>query len=211
MYGALRKRAYTSSQIAGLSAAVLVTTLAGYALANGFATDLTRIIERPITFTPMIEDHLPDQPEQRDLPVSDTPPLPIPEPLGPSGVFTIKDVDFITPRPLAPSPAADPIAKPAPKSVRTRPVLLPQAAPPYPSTAIRHNEQGLSKLEICVDTRGRVSAASIAASSGSEVLDNAALKWVRSARFSPGKLDGAPQSVCGHTIVYEWKLEDARR
>ena len=34
MYGALRKRAYTSSQIAGLSAAVLVTTLAGYALAD---------------------------------------------------------------------------------------------------------------------------------------------------------------------------------
>ena len=159
MYGALRKRAYTSSQIAGLSVAVLVTTLAGYALANGFATDLTRIIERPITFTPMIEDHLPDQPEQRDLPVSDAPPLPIPAPLPPNDLFRTEDTILIEPRAPDVAPVAGPVSTPAPKSVRTRPVLLPQDAPPYPSAAIRHNDQGISKLEICVDARGRVSAA----------------------------------------------------
>ena len=211
MYGALRNRAYNSSQLAGLSAAVLVTAAFGYALANGFAMDLARIVEQPITFTPMIDDSIPDQPENRDLPLLDALPLPVPAPLAPDDVFKTDDVIITAP----PASEGAPIAKlgsaPAPKPARTRPVLLPQAPPPYPPPAVRHNEQGISRLEVCVDAKGRVSAASIVASSGSEALDDASLKWVRSARFTPGKRDGAPQSVCGHTIAYEWKLEDASR
>ena len=78
-------------------------------------------------------------------------------------------------------------------------------------SSIRANEQGVSTLDVCVDARGRVSSATLAASSGHTTLDSAALKWVRSARFTPGKLDGVAQSVCGHTVVYEWNLEDARK
>ena len=37
-------------------------------------------------------------------------------------------------------------------------------------------------------------------------LDQAALKWVRDAKFTPAKVDGAPQAVCGHTVDYEWTL-----
>lgn len=211
MYGALRKRVYNSSQLAGLSAAALVTTLAGYALANGFAMDLARIVERPITFTPMLDETIPEPSEPRDLPIPDSPPLPVPPLPTPIDRFRIEDTTIIAPPAPEPAPTANPRSTPAPKSVRTRPVLLPQPSPPYPSSAIRQNQQGASTLEVCVDAKGRVSAASIAASSGSDALDEASLKWVRSARFTPGKLDGTPQSVCGHTIVYEWKLEDARR
>ncbi len=211
MYGALRNRAYNLSQLAGLSTAVLVTPVVGYALANGFAMDLHRIVEQPITFTPMIDDSIPDQQDNQDLPLLDAPPLPVPAPRAPDDVFKTDDVIITAPPASEEAPIAQRGSAPAPKPARTRPVLLPEAPPPYPPPAIRHNEQGVSRLEICIDPKGRVSAASIVASSGSEALDDASLKWVRSARFTPAKLDGAPQSVCGHAIAYEWKLEDTRR
>lgn len=213
MYGAMRTRATNSTHLAGVTAAVLITTLAGYALANGFAMDLARIIERPITFTPLPDETPPDQPlDKTELTMSDTSLIETPLPLGPDIEFTARpDVIIATPRPTDPEPTANVGATPAPKAVRTRPALLPQEAPPYPPSAIRSQSQGVSTLEVCVDVRGRTTSATLASSSGHAVLDNAALKWVRSARFTPGKLDGVAQSVCGHTVAYEWNLEDARR
>jgi protein TonB len=77
-------------------------------------------------------------------------------------------------------------------------------------SARRAQQQGTSTLDVCVDARGRVSSATLASSSGHATLDNAALKWVRTARFTPGNLDGIAQSVCGHQVVYEWNLADVR-
>ena len=102
-------------------------------------------------------------------------------------------------------------ATPAPKPVRSRPSLLSRETPSYPPSAIRTNSEGISTLDVCVDAKGRVTSATIISGSGHAVLDNAALKWVRSARFTPGKLDGVPQLVCGHNVIYEWNLEDARK
>jgi protein TonB len=98
-----------------------------------------------------------------------------------------------------------------PAPVRIAPKLKPSDPPPYPMSAVRAGEQGLSALEVCVDARGSVTSATLAASSGSARLDEAALKWIRNARFTPGTLDGAAQSVCGHDVVYEWNLKDARK
>lgn len=214
MYGALRTRANNSTHLAGVTTAALITALAGYALANGFAMDLARIIETPITFTPLPEETLSDQPmDKKELVMSDTPRIETPLPLGPTVEFKW-DPEVITgttTRATDPGPATNANATPAPKPVRSRPSLLSRETPSYPPSAIRTNSEGISTLDVCVDAKGRVTSATIISGSGHAVLDNAALKWVRSARFSPGKLDGAPQSVCGHTIVYEWKLEDARR
>ena len=69
----------------------------------------------------------------------------------------------------------------------------------------------MTSLSLCIDARGRVSSVSLAKSSGYPRLDEAALKWVKGARFSPGTVDGAAQAVCGHSVVYEWRLEDAAR
>jgi len=63
---------------------------------------------------------------------------------------------------------------------------------------IRGDHQGTSSLEVCIDTAGRVTSASLASSSGYGSLDQAALKWVRDRKFTPAKLDGQPQSICGH-------------
>ena len=214
MYGAMRTRANNSTHIAGVTTAILITTLAGYALANGFAMDLARIIEKPITFTPLPEETLPDEPvEKIELTMPDAPPI---ENLLPPDIvieFVAKPdvITTTTTRTADPGPATNANVAPTPKPVRTRPVLLPLETPTYPPEAIRKQAQGVSTLEVCVDARGRTTSATLASSSGHAVLDNAALKWVRSARFTPGKLDGVAQSMCGHTVAYEWNLEDARR
>ncbi|MDP3494034.1 MAG: energy transducer TonB [Hyphomonadaceae bacterium] len=213
MYGALRTRANNSTHVAGISVAALITTLAGYALANGFAMDLARIIETPITFTPLSEETTSDEPlKQTEFDMSDATKIETPLPLGPVIEFIANPEGITgTTTPRAPDPVANTGGAAAPKLIRTRPTLIPQEPPPYPASEIRKQNQGVSTLDVCVDAKGRISAASFASSSGHSVLDNAALKWVRSARFTPGKLDGVPQSVCGHTFAYEWNLEDARK
>ena len=122
MYGALRNRAYNLSQLAGLSAAVLVTPV----VANGFAMDLHRIVEQPITFTPMIDDSIPDQQDNQDLPLLDAPPLPVPAPRAPDDVFKTDDVIITAPPASEEAPIAKRGSAPAPKPARTRPVLLPE-------------------------------------------------------------------------------------
>lgn len=214
MYGAMRNRASSSSQLAGLSIAALVTALAGFALANGFGQTIIRMIETPITFTPLPDEAVLEDPTQRETTLdlgSET--LSAPEPLAaPTIVFTFEDPPIIgttEPRviePVIPKASGTPAAKP----VRVAPALLSQALPEYPMSARRAQQQGTSTLDVCVDVRGRVSSATLASSSGHATLDNAALKWVRNARFAPGKLDGVAQSVCGHTVVYEWNLADAK-
>ncbi len=213
MYGAMRNRASNSSQLAGLSIAALITALAGYVMANGFGETIIRMIETPITFTPLPEEVIPPEPTDRQ-------PLDLGgETLTAPQTLPAPDVDFVVadnaiigttePRvivPIVPTASVPPAAAP----VRMRPVLLSQTPPDYPAIAIRQQMQGSSTLEVCVDARGRASSATLASSSGHQVLDNAALKWVRNARFTPGKLDGVAQSMCGHTVVYEWNLADAR-
>lgn len=214
MYGALRTRATNSTHLVGVTTAILITTLAGYALSSGFAMDLARVIEKPITFTPLPEETLPDDPlKTTDLAMSDTTLIETPLPLAPNIEFTARPdvITGTTTRVDDTPPVTNVGVTPPPKAIRTRPALLPQEAPPYPPSAIRSQSQGVSTLEICVDARGRITSATLASSSGHTVLDNAALKWVRSARFTPAKLDGVARSVCGHTVAYAWNLEDARR
>jgi protein TonB len=209
----MRNRASNSSQLAGLSIAALITALAGVALANGFGQTIIRMIEIPITFTPIPEDAIPPEPTERQ-------PLDLGgETLTAPKTLPAPDINFVAEDPPitgSPEPRVivtnTPTARvpPAPAPVRMRPVLLQQSKPDYPPSAIRQQQQGVSTLEVCVDARGRTSSATLASSSGHQALDNAALKWVRNARFTPGKLDGVAQSICGHTVVYEWNLADAR-
>ena len=88
-----------------------------------------------------------------------------------------------------------------------RPALLPATPPPYPASEVRKNNQGVTKLSVCLDTRGRVTSATLAETSGHPVLDQAAMKWVRTLKFTPLTLDGAPQSICNHAVDYEWTLK----
>jgi periplasmic protein TonB len=94
--------------------------------------------------------------------------------------------------------------------MRVLPKLRAMEKPSYPPTEVRAGNQGTTGIEVCVDARGRVTSTSLKQSSGHVRLDEAALKWVRDARFTPGSVDGSPQAMCGHNVFYEWKLENGR-
>jgi protein TonB len=216
MYGAMREHAPRSPQFTGLVSAVALTLAAGYALANGFGIDVSRVFPDPITYVALA-----DAPVEPPLAAAETldtstdttlvvPPLPLDIPQFEAEPRLIGDTD-LPPLPPRTGPAEPGANVPPPrKSVRIAPKILPAAPPPYPAAQIRLKQEGNSGLSVCIDANGRVSSASLASSSGSDKLDEAALKWVRSARFKPATVDGAPQPICGHSVVYEWRLQDAR-
>jgi protein TonB len=65
--------------------------------------------------------------------------------------------------------------------------------PPYPMLARRMGIQGMVVLRVHVRADGSVAEATLAQSSGSQLLDDSALKTVREQwRFLPARLDGTP-------------------
>ena len=142
--------------------------------------------------------------------VNDTPAPPTPPPLvAPEIEFVPEELPVIT------APVADPvpepvIAAPSPAPVsQTRPRLIAGDKPAYPAASRRSGEQGTTRLEVCVNAGGRVTSVSVAGSSGYARLDDAAAKWIRGERFTPARVNGVPQDVCGYNVFYEWTLRDA--
>ncbi len=65
-----------------------------------------------------------------------------------------------------------------------------RTAPNYPLPSRRMNESGIALLRVELDPEGRVSAAAVAASSGSARLDAAALAAVKTWRCNPARRNG---------------------
>lgn len=152
-----------------------------------------------------------EEPKPKVEIVKDTPAPPEPPPL------VAPDIPFVPEElPVNTAPVADPIptpepvmaAPPAPAS-QIRPKLISGDKPDYPSASRRLGEQGTTHLKVCVNSSGRVTSVSVAGSSGSSRLDDAAAKWLRGERFSPGKVNGQAQDVCGSDVLYQWTLRDA--
>jgi protein TonB len=209
MYEAVRQRAPNSTQVAGAATTVLVTMLAGYALSNGLGARLVEVFDPP-----MVVASLPPLPEEQD-PVDTTPldtsaPLTVQEPDWIPEKYVVDDDTLIVTKGPETIIDARPVIGPTTNTVRRSPKLRAGDKPPFPAPSVRAQEQGVTGLQVCVDARGRVTSASLASTSGHLRLDEAALKWVRDARFTPGSVDGAAQAMCGHNVFYEWKLEDAR-
>ena len=215
MYGAMRERASSSTRLAGGVTALTTTAVLAVAVVVGMGGQLAKVLDQKLMFTV-----IPDAP-------------PIPPPLEIERQFDVtNDIDMDRPLPRVDVPKFEadeppitivvdpgprtridtgpgaPEAKVAPPKapIRTLAKLLPAASPPYPAADVRKGNEGITRLNVCLDARGRVQSASVAGSSGHASLDQAALKWVRDARFTPAKVDGAPEAVCGHVVDYEWKL-----
>jgi len=100
----------------------------------------------------------------------------------------------------APPPPPPPVKTPPPKPALLPAPPVPAAAiagthtlPPYPPMARRLGREGGVVLDILIGTDGRVSSASIAASSGLVELDEAARAWVLSHwRYRPATQNGRP-------------------
>lgn len=186
---------------------VALHALLGYAIVTGLAQRI--VLEAPHILTAEV---LP----QKDEP----PPPPQPVPLKPGELLTpsaptvpvpviriapSKPAHSITvvqgpPQKATPAPRIA-IAPPAP-AAEPSPVIAPTAArsvagthtiPPYPDLARRLGESGTVRLEIALDDAGGVRAVTVARSSGSERLDQAAAQWVQANwRYEPATRNGKP-------------------
>ena len=212
MYEAMSQRAPFSTRAFGMTATFLIAAAAGYGLLTGLGAKIIEAVQRPmvvVTLTPPPPSGAPP-PKFNDDAIGEITlePAPIAQPplenFEPDRPKTSEDGGLIA------DPNRNGILPPhAP--VRIAPRMKPMDPPPYPPSEIWANAQGTTALELCIDARGRVTSVILARSSGHARLDQAALKWVRDARFAPGLIDGAAEPVCGHPVEYVWNLESLRR
>jgi protein TonB len=130
--------------------------------------------------------------------------------------------------PIPDIPISDGTPDTGPKWVRNDPVkpLLPSipkavtalegvgathTIPPYPMAAIRGEMQGTVTLRLEIGTDGTVQNATVAESSGSAVLDDSALVWVKQHwRYRPATEDG--KAIPSTTLAaVTFNLKNARR
>jgi len=101
-----------------------------------------------------------------------------------------------------PSPGPKPILKPVSGGVLNGTAIsLPP--PLYPDAAKRMRTQGVVSVDVILDEAGKVVSAN--ASSGPQILREAAIQAALRARFSPTKLSGQPVKVSG-VINYKFAL-----
>lgn len=103
--------------------------------------------------------------------------------------------------------------KPVPAPALTRARVPPKglSRPEYPSASIRLGEEGSTGLNLYLNEEGRVTEAQVSASSGSERLDEAAVKHAqRSWKFIPC-MQGDKPVACWHQIKFTWRIEDAKK
>lgn len=82
--------------------------------------------------------------------------------------------------------------------------------PNYPDASRRRGEEGVVRVELLVDSTGRVADVRILESSGFSALDAAALRSLREWRFRPAQRAGVPVAASITTAVH-FRLETARR
>ena len=82
--------------------------------------------------------------------------------------------------------------------------------PNYPDASRRRGEEGVVRVELLVDSTGRVADVRILESSGFSALDAAALRSLREWRFRPAQRAGLPVAGSITTAVH-FRLETARR
>lgn len=108
--------------------------------------------------------------------------------------------------PPAPAASAQPSPPAPPKTVqgvayRHQPELV------YPESARDRGEQGRVLVLVLIDTEGRVQEAKIQRSSGSKLLDQAALKMAKKTTFHPYRENGVAQPVYV-PMPLEFKLDE---
>ena len=147
--------------------------------------------------------------------IEETPPLPEPTPPPPEPTPEPVSEEIVTakesPEVAQPTPEPTPIATPAPTPKPTpqpkpraekpkpaaavnvpKPVVIQNTPPSYPEIARRNGWEGRVLVRVEVSAEGRPLSTAIAKSSGYGVLDQSALRAVKSWRFQPRTVAGIP-------------------
>lgn len=108
--------------------------------------------------------------------------------------------------PATPTPAAGNPAQPGTGALRTAVLAEGCAEPAYPAAAARNGESGTVSLALLIGNDGRVSASRIQSSSGSRILDRAAVAALSLCKFKPATVAGVAEPAWS-AISYVWNLE----
>lgn len=137
------------------------------------------------------------------------PPEPTPEPV-PEEIVTAKESPEVAqptpePPPIAtPAPTPKPTPQPKPRAEKPKPaavvnvpkpVVIQNTPPSYPEIARRNGWEGRVLVRVEVSAEGRPLSTAIAKSSGYGVLDQSALRAVKSWRFQPRTIAGIPSQA----------------
>lgn len=203
----------SGNKITALIIVALIHIVVIYALVTGLAYEGARVLIQKVTTVDIKE---PEKPKEE-------PPPPPPKQVAPPPI--VAPPVRIDVNPVAPPVQTVQVAPPPP------PVFVPPAAPPppppsqargakaknqsswaariqdnYPSDALRMEKEGRVGVRVTIGPDGRVSACTVASSSGTPSLDRAACDGMeRYARYDPA-LDDAGRPTTGSTstaIVYK--------
>ena len=202
----------SSRRLGVLVGIILFHVLLLYGLVSGLARKVVEVVAAPLV-TDMIEEVKPeDKPPPPPPPQMERPPVQVPPPdiaIDIPMETNTTAISNVTDRPVPP-PA--PVAAPVRQTVRVGAKLDLRRSPStdefYPASARRAEIQGVTTVRMCVGVDGKMSQEpTVANSSGNSSLDEAALKWSRRARWSPGTEDGKPIESCSSFNV-RFKLTD---
>ena len=76
-----------------------------------------------------------------------------------------------------------------------KPEIIHDDNPVYPAEAAKNNIEGKVKLRFLISKNGNVDRIVIEKTSGSEILDSAAIDYIYKLKFSPAKENGIPRSI----------------
>ena len=99
-----------------------------------------------------------------------------------------------------------PIAAAALVTSKATPIYYKNPKPAYPALARKQNWQGSVTLSIMVSENGAVDEVTIHQSSGHQMLDNSALKTVKTWQFLPGMKNGLPIAMKVQVTIH-FKLD----
>ena len=194
-----------------LVALILFHLVLFWALKSGFAVKFIESITEPIKVDIVNEVKDEEPPPPPPPPKMEMPPVQIPPPV--VDITIQQDVSTtaltnVTDKPPPPAPPP-PVVRAA--VVRTQLKLNPKSSQPnvddyYPETSRRLEEEGLTKVKVCVGTNGRVKNAEVDEGSNFARLDEAAIKVAKLLRFTPPTEDGKPlDNACG-TVPIRFQL-----
>ncbi len=204
----------STSQRSSLLGIVVGLHVGVFLLIMAAKTIAPQIMEMPLIVDLLPAPEIESEPEAKPLPVAKPEPIkqkPVPVPKAPAPVLETTSSEAPAENaPVAPPQVAEPTppapAAPAISQARFDADYLRNPPPPYPPLSRRMGEEGKVVLRVSVNPQGTADAIEVRTSSGSNRLDESALKTVRNWKFIPAKRgDVAVQSWVLVPIIF--KLE----
>jgi periplasmic protein TonB len=177
-----------------------------WALKSGFAIKIAKAITEPIKVEIIeevkIEEPPPPPPTvQIEMPQIQVPPIlvDIPNPPDPPPTALVIQT---TPDPVPPAPPTPPpvvsggTGKASPVVLKPTVRSKPDTADFYPTQSRSLQEEGLVKIRLCYDLKGKVNESTLSESSKFPKLDEAAVRMGKLFQIKPGSTDGKVEAGC---------------